>query len=170
VTPRTGAGRSGRLRAVPPPAEARTRRRRLNAIAAACGLAVAFTALSSQYGKTYTLARQEAQLEQRRRDLLADNARLQDEIQRLQTDDRYIEEIARRQLGMVRPGEIELLVVPIAGTVNPPGAAQRGGAPAPAADSGPSDAAPAPRPRRGPDGWAVGVRDAVLHLLSRFHR
>jgi hypothetical protein len=34
------------------------------------------------------------------------------EIQRLRTDDRYIERLAREQLGMLRPGEMELVVIP----------------------------------------------------------
>jgi len=163
--------RSGRrpLHAVAPPAEARARRRRLHTMAAACALAVALAMVSSQYTKTYTLGRQEARLEQRRRQLLADNAQLRDEIQRLETDDRYIEQIARQQLGMVRPGEIELLVVPFDGAVAPPGAVPRGAQP-PANSGGSADDAAAPRPRRGVGGWAMGVRDAVAHLLDRFHR
>ena len=168
MSPRPG------LRAAASHAEARARRRRLLTIGAAVGLALAITALSNQYTKTYTLAREKARLEQRRRDLIADNVRLRDEIQRLQTDDRYIEEIARQQLGLVRPGEVELLVVPYDGTVSAPDA--RGGAPGRTAGGGadpavhPADVGPpaesaSPRPRRGFGAWAAGVRDAVLRLL-----
>ena len=173
--------RRGTVRVVSAPAEARARRRRLTTMGAAVAAAVALTALTNQYAKTYTLAREEARLEQRRRDLVAENTRLRDEIERLKTDDRYIEQIAREQLGLVRPGEIELLVVPFDGTVAPPGATPRGGAPAlpvrgSGPDAGPSspppgvDAAPPPPPGRGIGAWAVGVRDAVLRWLHVRHR
>ena len=38
--------------------------------------------------------------------LEGDNQKLREEVKRLQTDKRYIEEIARRELGMVKEGEI----------------------------------------------------------------
>jgi cell division protein FtsB len=159
--------------AAPSAGEMRRRRRRLTTIGAAAGLLVMLVALGHQYAKTYALAREGARLEQRRRDLIADNARLREEIQRLQTDDRYIEEIARRQLGLVRPGEIELLVVPYDGTVSAPGAASERGTPAgvqrPEPSAGPAtgagDAAAPPRPQRGIARWAIGVRDAIWRLL-----
>lgn len=161
----------GRLRAAAPRAEARARRRRLMTIGAAFVLTLAVVALFNQYKKTYALARDEARLEQRRLELITDNARLRDEIERLRTDDRYIEQIARQQLGLVRPGEVELLVVPYEGTVSMPGAARRGGtaARASAGDGSRRDAAGS-RPRRGIGVWAVGVRDAVLRLLRTPHR
>jgi len=37
--------------------------------------------------------------------LMERNARLRDEIRRLNTDDLYLEGLARRQLGLVRPNE-----------------------------------------------------------------
>lgn len=171
----------GTVHAVAAPAEARARRPRLTTMGAAVAAAVVLAALTSQYAKTYTLAREEARLEQRRRDLVAENARLRDEIERLKTDDRYIEQIARQQLGLVRPGEIELLIVPFEGTVAPPGATPRGGAPAlPVRDAGPDveppspppgmDAVPPPQSPRGIGVWAVGVRDAILRWLHVPHR
>ena len=69
-------------------------------------------ALGIQYARDYTLARMATQLERRRHDLLVQNQRLRGEIQRLLTDDRYIERLAREQLGLVRPGEVELVIVP----------------------------------------------------------
>lgn len=161
-----------RLRATATQAEERARRRRLMTIGATVALALALTALINQYAKTYTLAREKARLEQRRRELMTDNARLRDEIQRLQTDDRYIEQIARAQLGLVRPGEVELLVVPYDGTASAPRGADSaptnlGGAdPAvrPADGAAPAEST-APQPRRGFGAWAAGVRDAVLRLL-----
>ena len=38
--------------------------------------------------------------------LLEENARLRNELRRLKKDDLYLEQLARRQLGLVRPGEI----------------------------------------------------------------
>jgi cell division protein FtsB len=39
-------------------------------------------------------------------DLRVENARLRDEIRRLQRDPRAIEDLAREELGLIRPGEI----------------------------------------------------------------
>jgi cell division protein FtsL len=155
------------------PAARRASGRRLATIGAAAVLATMLTALSHQYAKTYTLAREKARLEQHRRDLIADNARLREEIERLHTDDRYIEEIARSQLGLVRPGEIELLVVPYDGTVSAPGGtasspmARPDQDPVPRLDGvdGGGAGAAAARPHRGIGAWAVAVRDAVWRLL-----
>ncbi len=80
------------------------------AAAAACWAVLAF---GVQYVRTYTLAREGARLERYRRDLLVQNASLLAEIQRLRTDDQYIERLAREQLGMLRPGEMELVIVPL---------------------------------------------------------
>ncbi|MHB8733641.1 MAG: FtsB family cell division protein [bacterium] len=188
MTPRRQEAAKRRMRTVPSRAEALAGRRRLMTIGAAIVLAVALTALFNQYGKTYTLARSEARLEQRRRELIADNARLRDEIERLRTDDRYIEQIARQQLGLVRPGEVELLVVPYDGTVSAPGATPRGaaatrtsagrpaaaaprtGAAGPAGSPVPASSSTPSRPRRGLALWATGVRDAVLRLIRTPHR
>jgi len=38
--------------------------------------------------------------------LLRGNAQLRDEIDRLRHDERLLEQLARRQLGLVRPGEL----------------------------------------------------------------
>jgi cell division protein DivIC len=115
-------------------------------------------ALSVQCARTYHLAREAAQLEQHRRDLINANARLREEIWRLETDDRYIERLAREQLGLVRPGEIELLIVP-QGSPPPPDAA-RGGTPA----------APEPvgdRPEATQAAWWGGeIGDFLKHLFG----
>jgi cell division protein FtsB len=164
----------GRMRGVRPDAQAHAARRRIQTAAAAAALVFVLGALLHQYAKTYRLAREEARLEQRRRELIADNARLHEEIERLQTDDRYIEQIAREQLGLVRPGEVELLVVPDGGPGAPPAPEVRRGAtdgPAGPAAAGPdaagpeADAAAPARPRSGFRGWADAVREAVLRLL-----
>jgi cell division protein FtsB len=65
-----------------------------------------------QYFRTYTLARESSRLERRRHDLLVQNASLVAEIERLRTDDQYLERLARGQLGMLRPGELEMVIVP----------------------------------------------------------
>jgi len=44
-------------------------------------------------------------LEQSLADVRADNARLREEAQRLQDDASAIEELARRELGLIKPGE-----------------------------------------------------------------
>ena len=84
-------------------------------IAVAAAGAVAgwlFFALAAQYLRTYDMGREAARLERRRQELLIQNAALYAEIRRLRTDDRYIERLAREQLGMVRPGEIEFVIIP----------------------------------------------------------
>lgn len=59
-----------------------------------------------------------ARLEERRRELLKERAQLQ-ELLRYYSSDEYIEEAARRELGLVRPGEV--LVLPgVPGKVQPP--------------------------------------------------
>lgn len=89
-------------------------RRVLTVIALIMGVALT-VGLSNQYARTYTLARHAARLEQHKKELVEQNTRLREEIQKLQTDDRYVERLARQQLGLVRPGEIELLIVPPGG-------------------------------------------------------
>lgn len=115
-------------------------------------------ALSVQYARTYGLAREAARLEQHRQDLIDANARLREEIKRLETDDRYLERLAREQLGLVRPGEIELLIVP-QGSPPPSDGARSETAAAPEPASGhPEPAQPA---RRG-----AGLGDLLKHLFG----
>ena len=82
----------------------------LAAAAVVCWTVIGF---ALQYFRTYTLAREATRLERRRQDLLAQNVSLRAEIQRLHTDDQYLERLARGQLGMLRPGEMELVIVPV---------------------------------------------------------
>ncbi len=49
-------------------------------------------------------------LQQQLQDLRAENARLAGEIQALRSDPRAIEELAREQLGLARPGETIFIV------------------------------------------------------------
>jgi cell division protein FtsB len=89
---------------------------RLAVLAAAAAVCWTVVAFGVQYVRTYSLAREAARLERHRQDLLVQNASLLTEIRRLRTDDQYIERLAREQLGMLRPGEIELVIVPLAPT------------------------------------------------------
>lgn len=64
--------------------------------------------LSSGTVRTYwqrkmALRRLQAKLE----DLRRENQQLSQELQRLRTDPRAIEQVARRDLGLIQPGEIE---------------------------------------------------------------
>ena len=81
-------------------------------IAAAAVAGWLLLALATQYLRTYNLASEALRLERHKRELLIQNANLIGEIHRLRTDDRYVERVAREQLGMVRPGEIEFVIVP----------------------------------------------------------
>lgn len=81
----------------------------------AIGVLLAVTvSLAAAFGSTflhvYRLDREAARLEQMKRDLEEQNAVLREEIKLLHTPE-YIEKTAREQLGLVRPGEIALLIV-----------------------------------------------------------
>jgi Septum formation initiator len=115
-------------------------------------------ALSVQYARTYSLAREAVRLEQHRLDLIAENQRLREEIRRLQTDDRYIERLAREQLGLVRPGEIELLIVP-------PGSSPTSG-PARGKDAAVSDPAGGHHQSARTPTWAARMREFLKHLFG----
>jgi cell division protein FtsB len=52
------------------------------------------------------MQREQRQLEHTAFDLQQQNERLRERIRRLQSDDRYIERLARERLGLVRKGEI----------------------------------------------------------------
>jgi cell division protein FtsB len=52
--------------------------------------------------------------------LLVENARLRDEIERLRTDDRHLEALARLEFGLVRPGEVVYRLKRDAGAGRPP--------------------------------------------------
>jgi cell division protein FtsB len=47
-----------------------------------------------------------AALEERRNQLAADNTSLRTRVQKLRSDDRYIERLIRRELGYARPDEL----------------------------------------------------------------
>jgi cell division protein FtsB len=109
VRPRPGQGeriRSGRPRA------ARGVGTSLLWLVAASLVGWTVVGFALEYVRTYTLAREAVRLEERRQALVRANAALAEEIQRLRTDDQYLEQLARQELGMLRPGEMELVIVP----------------------------------------------------------
>lgn len=67
-------------------------------------------AFGSSFLQVYRLRREAARLEQVKRDLIEHNAQLREEIKLLHTPG-YVERIAREQLGLVKPGEVALLIV-----------------------------------------------------------
>ena len=69
---------------------------------------VTVSALFGEHGIPHLLAlRAERQsLGQTAFALFQENARLREQITRLKTDDLYVEALARRQLGLVRPNEV----------------------------------------------------------------
>jgi hypothetical protein len=117
-----------------------------------------------QYVRTYTLAREAGRLERRRQVLLSENASLRSEIQRLRTDDQYLEQLARQELGMLRPGEMEMVIVPEAPPPHRPSERE----PRARDDAGQSDRWEF---LRGLAGFTLrGLRDALAHLLHKFPR
>lgn len=74
----------------------------------------------------YALNREAARLDTTRRSLREQNAILREEMKLLQTPS-YIERLAREQLGLVRPGEVAVLIVrpPAPAPAPPPGRIQR---------------------------------------------
>jgi cell division protein FtsL len=78
-----------------------------------CVLLVAAAAVyvfGSNFLDLYALNREAARLETLKRNLQKQNAVLREEMKLLQTP-AYIEKLAREQLGLVRPGEIAILIV-----------------------------------------------------------
>lgn len=75
-------------------------------IASALGVQV----FGSSFLDVYRLDRESARLEALKRDLQEQNALLREEIKLLHTPP-YIEKLAREQLGLVKPGEVTILVV-----------------------------------------------------------
>jgi cell division protein FtsB len=100
-----------RARVAPAPAPAR-RRRIVNAILAFAAVVLMVDALVGDRGFLDTLrARRQyrgvaASLDSLRRD----NARLREEIRRLNEDPSAIEAIARQDLGLIRPGEVVFII------------------------------------------------------------
>lgn len=92
------------------------------------------TVFGSAYWDTYQIKREAARLARERDDLRKQNALLREEIRLLNTPE-YVERIAREQLGLVKPGEVAVILV--APTPAPAG---------PAVTGGPQPSAPLPDP------------------------
>jgi cell division protein FtsB len=58
-------------------------------------------------------------LEEKREDLLARNASLRTSVQKLTSDDRYLEHLIRRELGYTRPNELVYKYADSAGEKHP---------------------------------------------------
>jgi cell division protein FtsB len=70
---------------------------------AALGLLLSSDAVRTYWKRKVTLGRLEKSLSELRRK----NQALEDEVRRLKTDPRLMERHARRELGLIQPGEIE---------------------------------------------------------------
>lgn len=84
-------------------------RQRLAIGAAACvSMALVAAILFGSRGLLHlrALTSEEAAIRQRIGGLLLENQRLRGQLHALRTDDRYLERLAREQLGFVRPGEV----------------------------------------------------------------
>ncbi len=93
--------------------EARTRRRRIFAYSLfVFSLVLMVNALVGENGYLATLRaqREHEALTQALAALQAENQRLSDEAHRLKTDPAALEEAARRELGLIRPGETLVIV------------------------------------------------------------
>lgn len=90
----------------------------LTLLAATVIIGAAFVLLleADGYRRNRTLVAQERGLAVENRRIAAENVRLSDEIAALKSDPETIEQLARQELGMVRPGE--LTIQPL--TVRPP--------------------------------------------------
>lgn len=56
--------------------------------------------------RIYYLSKERDNIKTANKSLKAANENLREEMQRLKTDNRYIEEIARKELGMVKPTDV----------------------------------------------------------------
>ena len=77
-------------------------------VAALILLVFAFAAVYGEHGLIHLLRMRSEQreLEHTAFDLQQQNERLRERIQRLQSDDHYLEKLARERLGLVRKGEM----------------------------------------------------------------
>lgn len=89
---------------------------------AVCGALV--LAFGGAYWDGYQLRRDAVRLARERDELRTQNAQLREEIRLLNTPE-YIERLAREQLGLVRPGEIAVILVRPTPVPAPPVASPR---------------------------------------------
>jgi cell division protein FtsB len=91
----------------PTPPSRRPRRRTVQYLLVAIGCVLLIDALVGDKGLLAMLQARETYraLEQALADARAENARLREDARRLREDPNAIEDIARRELGLIRPGE-----------------------------------------------------------------
>ena len=92
-----------------PPVRRRMLRQRFAIVAAAgVSLALVVAILFGSRGVLHlrALVGEETAIKQRIADLLEENQRLRTQVRQLRDDDRYLERLAREQLGFVHPGEV----------------------------------------------------------------
>lgn len=95
---------------VPPDASRRTVLRWIRPLVVLGVLAAIVVTFGGAYWDTYQIRREAARLERERDDLRRQNAQLREEIRLLNTPE-YVERIAREQLGLVKPGEVAVILV-----------------------------------------------------------
>ncbi|MBT0654394.1 FtsB family cell division protein [Geomobilimonas luticola] len=83
-------------------------RKRMYFIPAGVILFILFFTVFGERGllRIYHLSKDKQEMEKRVTELKAENDRLRREIEALQSDRRYLESIARRDFGLVRPNEV----------------------------------------------------------------
>ena len=83
-------------------------RKRMYIIPAVCILFILFFTVFGERGllRIYHLNREKEQVMERVNEVRGDNEQLKREIEALRSDRRYLESIARRDFGFVRPNEI----------------------------------------------------------------
>ena len=107
------AGRQRRKNDAAPRALAAARRTKIVQVAIlAVAAVITIDALVGEKGllQTFRAKREHARLVGSITSLRHDNARLRDQARRLREDPATIEEVARRELGLVKPGEILVIV------------------------------------------------------------
>ena len=81
-------------------------------------VALLLNAFGSSYLTTYRLRREAARLDREVQVQRRENAQQREEIRRLHTPE-YIERLAREQLGLVKPGEIPVILIRPTPTARP---------------------------------------------------
>lgn len=94
-------------------------RKRMYLIPAACITFILYFTVFGERGllRIYHLHKEKDEIQQRLGDLRTDNQRLVREIDALKNDRRYLESIARKEFGLVRPNEV-IYQFPAAQTAN----------------------------------------------------
>ncbi|GLI39175.1 septum formation initiator family protein [Geobacter hydrogenophilus] len=83
-------------------------RKRMYLIPAGCILFILFFTVFGERGllRIYHLSREKQEIAQKVTEVRGENEKLKREIEALKTDRRYLESIARKDFGLVRPNEV----------------------------------------------------------------